>query len=1151
MKFTAIFLLAACLTVSAGGYSQKVSLHEKNVSLQQVFKEIHRQTGFHFFYKDELLKKAGKVDISVTDVTLEQVLTLCFKNLPVTYTIKDKTIVVQEKDVPANLATEPEQISALIDVKGRIVNEKGEPVFASVQIKGSNKWAATNENGEFLLKGVDEKSVLVISGVNIEPIEVNVNGKTELPTVYVKTKVVAGETIVVKLNTGFQEIPKERATGSFTVIDNKLYNEQVGKSLIDRLEFITNGYTTQPQRISSNRQPVIRGVTSFSAVNDPLLIVDNFPYEGNIDNLNPNDVESITVLKDAAAASIWGAKASNGVIVITTKKGRFNQPLKIELNTNMSLTAKPALEKLPLISTSGFIDMEQMLFANQFRFSDTNSLVRPPFTPVFEILFLARNGRITQEQAQEQINRLRNYDLRNEFLDHMYTQAVSKQLSLSLKGGAANYAWSLSLGADDNKDQLHAHNKRFTARWENVYRASKKLELSLSTSFTKSSFNSGRPAWGSITTYMGNLPPYTRFADDAGNALPLAKDYRLSFTDTVGAGKLLDWDYYPLTDYKHNRINTILNELSAVAGLRYKFTTWLNIDLRYRYQQQVSESDNLNTQESYFTRDLINTYTQLNRSTGAVTYKVPSGAILNQLSTSILAQDVRAQLNANKDWGGHSINAIAGAQLSEKKTDGYSNRIYGYDAERLTVSNIDLVNPYPRFITGVAGIIPGGNDFTGFNNRFLSFYTNAAYTYNNRYSASFSARKDASNLFGLNTNDQWNPLWSVGAAWDITAEPFYKYKFISQLKLRTTWGFSGNLDQSKSAATTIIYAGVNPFTLTQMTRVNNFYNPDLRWEKIGQLNIGLDFAMAANRISGSIEFYHKRATDLYQSVPVDQTLGIGTTAVKNVGEMNNHGWDIAVNTININRQLKWTTNFIFNTTKSKVTEYYSNTKQASSYAGSSGRALNGYPLYSLFAYQWGGLSATGDPQGILNGQLTTDYNQLNGPALTVDDLVHIGSATPLVFGSVGNTFSYKSFSLSVRITYKFRYWFMRPSIDYGALYNQLNGHSDFDKRWQKAGDEIFTHVPAMQYPVASGRDQFYTGTEVLATKGDHIRLQYIQCSYELTKAKLKKLPVSSIRFYSTWNNIALIWKANTQNLDPDYATLPPSQNIAFGLNINF
>jgi hypothetical protein len=128
---------------------------------------------------------------------------------------------------------------------------------------------------------------------------------------------------------------------------------------------------------------------------------------------------------------------------------------------------------------------------------------------------------------------------------------------------------------------------------------------------------------------------------------------------------------------------------------------------------------------------------------------------------------------------------------------------------------------------------------------------------------------------------------------------------------------------------------------------------------------------------------------------------------------------------------------------------------------------------------------------------------------------------------------------------------MRSSIDYAALYNRLNGHADFEQRWQKPGDELYTHVPAMRYPLVSGRDEFYTASEVLATKGDHIRLQYIQCSYELNKSTIKKLPVSAIRFYSTFNNIGLIWKANHQNLDPDYAQLPPAQNIAFGLNINF
>jgi TonB-linked SusC/RagA family outer membrane protein len=1146
MKLTAIILLTACLTANADSYSQQVTLNENEASLEKIFKIIKRQTGYTFFFNESLMKKAGKVNIQVKGQPLQSVLDLCFEKQLLTYSIIGKTVVIKEK----LLQEKTEEIELVeIDIKGVVINNKGEPVAgASVKVKGSEKGTSTNEKGEFYLSGIDENSILIITGVDIESFESKVSGKKELLFV-AKIKIKEGESITI--NTGYQEVSKDRSTGSFSRIDNKLYNEQVGTDVLNRLRYITSGYTSMPQQISSNRQVVVRGISTFSAVNDPLVILDNFPYEGDVNNLNPNDVESVTLLKDAAAASIWGSKAGNGVIVITTKKGKFNQPLRIEINSNVTSNKEPDLYYMKNMSSSDYIDVERLLFSNGYDFADTLSPARLPFSPVYEILFRQRNGQISEQEATLAINALRNNDVRNDFLQFMYRPSLNQQYSVGLRGGSNNIAWALSAGVDKNVSELNVKYDRLTLRWDNIFKPLKNLEISINGSYTKSSFQSGRPAYGTINASYGSLPLYYTMKDNDGNPSAFYKNYRQSYIDTAGGGKLLDWKYYPLTDHLYNKISSELSDLNLVAGVKYKITDWVNLDIKYRYEEQKPTNDVLYEQPSYFARDLINTFSQLNRSTGVVTYKVPPGAILDKTYHGMKAQDIRGQINISKTWVDHNLIVVAGAQVSEKINDLSTYRRYGYKPDILTTVNVDYTTPFPRFISGSSAFIPNSNDIRKTNRRFVSFYSNSAYTFRQRYTISGSVRKDASNVFGLNSNDKWNPLWSTGASWHISNEPFYRKGIVSSLKFRATYGYSGNLDQSKSAATTLSYQGTNPYTLTPMTRVNNYSNPELRWEKIGMMNIGADFEIEDARLSGSLEYYQKNARDLYQSEPIDQTLGIGPTMVRNSGKLKNYGWEFELNSQNIRGAFNWTSSLIINTGTSKVTNYYRSSKNASSFVSGGNNALNGYALYTLFAYKWAGLDPlNGNPRGIVNGQISNDYNYLNSLA-TVDELDEIGSSIPVIFGSFGNNFSWKGLSMSIRCTYAFKYWFLRPSIQYSEI-AEHNGHSDYSLRWQAPGDENKTHVPAMNYPFDDLRDFFYSRSSVLATRGDHIRIQYITIGYDLDQKLLKKLFIKSLRIYGNINNVGIIWKANKYQLDPDYtSTIPPARSISAGLRLEF
>jgi TonB-linked SusC/RagA family outer membrane protein len=1153
MKLTAVILLSVSLTASAKGISQNVTLTVKDATLEKVFNEIRKQTGYDFVYKINVLEHARKVNVSVLNASLQQVLDLCLKDQPLTYKIYQSFIAVRSKNDPTN--AQENLPPPPINVKGRVVNENGEPLEGvTVTVKGTKNASATDLNGLFELKGVDENAILVFTGVNIDGYEVKVAGKTSL-VVNVKTKITTGEAVTVEVNTGYQIIPKERVTGSFSQIDNKLLNQQVSTGVFERLESIANGLSVGRKNNATPNQIMIRGLSTINGPKEPLIILDNFPYQGDINNINPNDVENIAILKDAAAASIWGARAGNGVIVITTKKGKLSQRIQVELNTSFKITDATDLFYHKRISTSELIDVEQFLFSKGYRFSDTLNIERPPFSPVYEILFQQRNGQLTTQQATDQINALRNLDVRNDFNRYFYQKALNQQHAINVKGGSATIAWLLSAGVDRNLNELDAGYNRFNFRSDNRIQLASKLNLTTGIYFTQSKASAGKPGYGDIRQIRGGLPPYSQFADPQGNPLPFYKDYRKTYIDTAGAGNLLDWKYFPLEDYKHIHNRTTLQDVVGNLGINYELVKGFSADVKYQYQKQEVTGRNLSDKQSYFARNLTNIFYQ----PGAVNkFPVPKGAILDLSTSSIVAQNIRGQLNFEKSWKKNHVAVIAGGEIRELRTKSNSYRIYGYNDATLTSAKVDYSNPYTTFVTGGQTFIPSNQSLTDRLNRFISVYANAAYTYSQKYTFSLSGRRDASNTFGVNTNDKWTPLWSAGASWDIGKELFYQSSTLPSLKLRFTYGFSGNVDPSLTAVTTIRYSSTSPFTLSPFAEVDNYYNPDLRWEKSRQINLGLDFKFCDNRISGSIEYYQKKGMDLYGPALIDYTAGLGIPSItKNVAGMKATGCDLELNTINLKGRFTWTTQLNLSFYKDKVTSYYLRSLQGSNFVGD-GIGISGFigkPVSSVFSYRWAGLNPiTGDPQGYdANKQVSKDYSALTGSDITINDLVYHGPGMPKVYGSMGNSFSWKNLSLIIRFTYKFGHYFRRQSINYNSLFLSLNGHADYSKRWQNPGDEAFTNIPSMVYPLVNTRESFYNSSEVLVEKADFLRLQYINFSYTLIKQQLKKSPIQAMQLYINMNDLGILWRANKYGLDPDYtiSAIPPSKNIALGIRLNF
>ncbi|MDB5199212.1 MAG: TonB-dependent Receptor Plug Domain protein [Chitinophagaceae bacterium] len=1151
MKLTVILLTVFLFQANAKTYSQKITFYGKDVSLEKVFSVIEAQTGYVVFYDYSIVSKVSPVTVSAKETPLEDFLKDCFINVPLKYLIESKTILVTQK--PATPVVQSGVLSffppPLIDVKGKVVNEKADPVEGvTVTVKGTGNATSTDANGYFEIKNIDQNATLVFTSTNMESFQIKVEGKTEL-TINLKTKVTELGDIGVTVNTGFQTLPKERATGSFAIINNALLNRSVSTNILDRLNGVTSGLIFNNNNAHQFGQAniEIRGRATLFSNPNPLIIVDNFPYDGDLTNINPNDIESVSILKDAAAASAWGSRSGNGVIVITTKKGRFNSGPMISFNANIMVGEKPNLYYTPQLSSAQYIDVEQFLF-NKGVYNSTINNGYGALSSAVEIFLAKRNGTISSADSLTQISTLKEYDARQQMLKYFYRPNINQQYHVSISGGSSNQKYFISGGYDKSLNNLiNSNYSRVTLNASNFYYFLKnKLEIFSNIIYTGSKSQSGpvyQPAY-----------PYNQIADATDNPLPIANTLRLSYASTAGNGKLLNWLYEPLDELNNGYSNTIANQTDyrINLSLSYKILKGLKASALYTYEKGITENNNLNELQSYYARNLINTYTQINSSTGAVTYPLPVGGILNYSQTEIHSNDGRFQLNYENKWGRHEVNVIAGTEIDDYSGLNTTYSLFGYNPETATNQNssLNFATLYKNFYNTVTSRINPNNTQSGITNRSISDFFNGSYIYDDKYILSLSARRDESNLFGVAENQKGVPLWSAGLAWIVDKETFYKIDWLPQLRLRVTYGYTGNVNTSISAYLTAIQGKLATTYNAPYNQIINSPNPSLRWEKDRNINLGLDFSLKNNRLSGGFDYWQKEGMDLIGNSPIAPQTGISLFTGNSANTLTK-GIDIQLNSINLNGRFKWFTTLLYSHIKSLVTNYkVTNGSNYNVVASNYNNPLQGFPYYSIFSFKYAGLNNTGNPQGYVKGQVSTDYSAIMN-STDRSELIYNGSATPTNFGSIRNTFEYKGFDISFNILFKFGYYFRRNSLNNSSLYSGGGGgssyqQSDYDNRWQRPGDELVTNVPSLIYPANSSRTNLYLYSNTLIERADHIRLQDFRFGY--TFKKTRYLPLKNLNIFSYINNIGILWRANKFHIDPDYPTgIPIPRTISFGI----
>ncbi|MGJ1322841.1 SusC/RagA family TonB-linked outer membrane protein [Sphingobacterium faecium] len=1203
MKITTFLLLMGCLHASASTYGQKVTLSARNMSMEQVLNTLKEQTGYDFLYGAQLRSTTKKVTIEAKNQELISVLTSLFKDQPFSYAISDRTVVIKSSTVE-----EKQQRT----IQGKVLDENRKPLSsASVRVDGTNQSYQTDRDGMFTLTDVATDATIRITymGYGTRVFKVfTIKGFLEVTLRQSENTLDEANVI----STGYYTLPKERATGSFDHVDNELFNRNVGPDVITRLKGVTtstifglpNKVPTY-QNFANNTQIgggrkvnalgylQIRGVSTLSMNTPydagtpgriPLVILDNFPYEGDINNINPNDVESVTVLKDAAAASIWGSRASNGVIVITTKKGHLEQPLRISVNSNVTIKERPDLFYAPFMNSSDYIDIEKYNFKNGTYDWMLDDPIYSQISPVVELLVKQRalpfNDMAGRAAIDTQIDVYRSYDRRKDISQYLYRKAVLQQYSANISGGGRQFSYFFSGGYDNNTDsEVNTYYRRKNVRSSMNFNPLKNLEFSTDLRYTNnvyhtpSTFGSGsqrvEEVIGGATPY-----PYLRLADDAGNPLETVNGgYARNsiYRHSAGNGRLLDWRYFPLNDIHTNYGESNTQDILMNFGLSYTIIPSIKASINYQYGKSTDETTQFSSRNSFYMRDFINRYATYDKDnlTEPAKFAIPIGDGIQQLTIPRTSNTLRGQLNFDQAFHQvHEVNAIVGFERSEAKITGspYVNRLYGYNSDPMTFYSV----PYGEKLQVLNG--DGGEETlpvpialqTSFIDRKTSIFANASYSYHKRYILTLSGRNDASNIYGIAASERIKPNWSIGGAWNLHQESFFTSGLLQTLKLRATYGYMGNVNNTISAYPTIAYSP-EPLNITGLNYANvgNAPNSYLAPERTGMFNVGVDFSSKGNRLSGTLEWYQKRSSNLIAPTPVDNSTGY-QSVMANSANLRTYGVDVNLQSINVQTStLRWTSNFLLSYTQSKVTKYLLPISEgAYFYLPTIGDGQirsayrEGYAPFSLYTFRFAGLEPeTGDPLGYdAQGNISKDYSSIVQFS-KFKDLDYQGSIIPIFYGAFRNTVLWKSFSFSANVLYKLKYKMSRgvgngqnTLFNAGGFYN----YPEYPNRWQKPGDENkFDVVPSVRPGDTDSyyRDQFYGASSARVISGDHIRLEDIRVDYRIpTSNKV----IRSLQVYCNINNLGIIWRANKFGIDPESLYQPPApKTITLGFNASF
>ena len=1064
------------------------------------------------------------------------------------------------------------------------------------------------EQGRFAFKLPVSVKKVVVSYLGYEAQTIDISGKSNF-TIYLSATESKMDAVVV---TGYQRIEKRKLTSSIANVKMADIARDGVASVDEMLSGSIAGLTSTPTTGAPGgaSKVKIRSTVTLNGNTDPLWVLDGMPLEGNdipsdwsskenVDNLynmsiaglNPADIEDITVLKDAAATAIYGARGANGVIIITTKKGRRNQATRVNVSASLFVTDRPNLDKLNLMNASQKVDLELALAANgRLNYLSGMGGVARILDQAGERAALVGGGfSALSPETQSAINALRKNG--TDWGKEIYQVALNQQYSISISGGGNKASYYFSGGYyNEQGTTVGTGFERLNLTLKTDYDLLKNLRFGTSVFVGQNkndSYVSDTDVFTNPSRYTRTVNPYLNAYNPDGSYL-----YDPDMTARQRDSDVLDYNYFEERNNTEYTLKT--RSIKTIFDLDYQPVKGLRLYTQFGLQVDNSMTEKMAQENSYFTRKYAR-----NSVVDGVRY-MPEGGVIQNWNSDMSQYNWKAQIEYSGTFAKkHELDLMAGMEMRGTTNTTIHTKGFGYDHKTMVTEPM----PIP---SGDAGERLANSSYfkqyqkSFYENRYLSYFFTGSYTYDNRYTIFGSMRYDGTNLFGVDPKYKFNPMWSISGAWSVNHEKFLRdAKWLDNLRLRASYGAQGNIDRSTS-----------PYILgTWTTRnvggsfedaifVSSPPNQNLRWETTYTWNAALDFAALENRIGFTFEIYGRNSKNLITTRTIPQETGFTSTS-SNFGEMSSKGIEFTLNTVNVRtRDFRWETsiNIAHNTDRVDKVHIDEN-----SYTPSK----EGYSSSAVFAYKTAGLDEYGIPMFWKDGQKVslreftdfrldkTDYGffVLYDPQVSTsqsairNNLSYIGSQNPNITGGFNNRFYYKNFDLSVSCNFVFgqlvkRTPFYSPTQtspgenntteigqvwspeNTSGIYPALTGNlkpdgttwSGWDE-WEANPDPYYLYNWILeQYNSISGASLF-DNLDIWYKKINYFRVNSIRLGYAFPEKITRKLHMAGLRIHFEARNPFVIASNYDGYFDPEtYGSIysqPMARTYSVGLNITF
>ncbi|MGI9526791.1 MAG: SusC/RagA family TonB-linked outer membrane protein [Weeksellaceae bacterium] len=1090
-------------------------------------------------------------------------------------------------------------------ITGQVVDENGFPVAgASVfvpssvvgeemtegTISNNALGTITDANGNYTLSVPADVKQISISydGFDTKTIAVNNQNSTYDVTLlsYFASGTLNLDDLVV---TGYQKIDAEKMTSAVATIEMEDIQQKGIASVDQMLEGQIAGVNLQnttgrPGEIGDIQ---IRGISTLRGISDPLWVVDGVPLEGNntpdlsdknnldelrsysIAGINPEDIEKITVLKDASATSIYGARAANGVIVVTTKNGKKGG-MKVNLSSNTFINFQPDSDKINLMNSQQKVDFELGLAKRtDLEYRTGNGAVAKILQDA-GVLEAYKNGEALPAEVLSQLDALKSNQVN--WWKELYRTSINQQYTASVSGGGDVHNYYASLGYYDEQGALKGNDyERINLTFKNNFDLSDKLSIGLNifgTSIDQESYLTDQGSFTNPNNYLRTVNPYQRIYDDDGNYV---YDDNINYA-TKDYTDFVKFNIIEERANTHNEMNSL--QLKGNLDLNYKIVKGLNFRSLFGIQLEKNNTEKWASENSYYNR----VYKFGTRYyDGGNQYWLPEGGILQNFDTDYFHYMWRNNVEYDRSIGQHDFNVMAGIEIRKENSTLTNTKAFGYNEKTNQATSIifrnetdatnPLYTPYKR---------------TELDNAYASYFGTASYTYDNRYTVFGSLRYDGSNLFGVDPKYKYLPIWSVSAAWNVHNETFMQdLEAISLLKFRASYGFQGNIDKSTSPFVVALYqkSSVLPGSSEDALQVATPPNDKLRWEKTENVGVGAEIGFLRNRINFIVDYYERKSTDLLTYRDLPQETGFPRTLV-NYGEVTNKGWELTLNTLNIDHDnFSWTTSINFSKNTNTVDKLEENAINQRYPLGI------GKPIDAIWVIEDAGLDENGLPQFYNeNGEIVSavEFYDLSDPyadfypgylvqsGLSDEErraqYKYAGSSSPKWFGGLSNTFRYKNWDLSLNGSFTIgRKALAQPSYNFTAVDPGSNYTTDILDAWSPqnpngTNPQVIgrgTYPDALVYNWFNSGDKYstYYAFQSRVKELNYFRLNSIRLGYTIPSEYLTSLGFETFRLSMEGRNLFVLSNGYDGYFDPEsygniYAS-PIQKSVTIGLNLNF